>query len=88
MKVVVKQGGAPADLDRFLLELKAGEVIFEEGDAGDEMFVIQSGTVEIVKKRKGVEKPLATLEKGDFFGEMSILENLPRTAKARAVTDV
>ena len=55
MKVVVKQGGAPADLDRFLLELKAGEVIFEEGDAGDEMFVIQSGTVEIVKKRKGVE---------------------------------
>jgi len=88
VKVVVKQGGAPADLDRFLLELKAGEVIFEEGDAGDEMFVIQSGTVEIVKKRKGVEKPLATLEKGDFFGEMSILENLPRTAKARAVTDV
>jgi CRP-like cAMP-binding protein len=84
----MKQGGAPADIDRFLLKLKAGTVIFEEGAPGDEMFVVQSGTVEITKKRKGVEKSLAKLEKGDFFGEMSILENVPRTAKASAVTDV
>ena len=88
MKVVMKQGGAPADINKFLLKLEAGAVIFEEGDTGDEMFVIQSGTVEIIKRRKGVEKPLATLDKGDFFGEMSILENVPRSARARAVTDV
>jgi CRP-like cAMP-binding protein len=84
----MKQGGAPADVNRFLLKHPAGSVIFEEGEAGEEMFVIQSGSVEIVKKRKGKEKILTRLEKGDFFGEMSILENLPRTAKAVALTDV
>ena len=88
MKVVMNQGGAPAEMDKFLLKLEAGSVVFNEGEAGDEMFVVQAGTVEIVKTRKGVEKTLARLEKGDFFGEMSILENLPRTARARAVTDV
>ena len=88
MKVVMKQGEAPADLSKFLLKLPAGAVVFDEGEAGGEMFVVQSGTVEIIKRRKGVEKILSKLEKGDFFGEMSILENLPRTAKARAATDV
>jgi hypothetical protein len=52
------------------------------------MYVIQSGTVELMKKtRRGEGKSFATLEKGDFFGEMSILEDVPRTATARAKTD-
>jgi CRP-like cAMP-binding protein len=63
-------------------------VIFDEGDVGTEMYVIQSGTVELMKKTgRGDGKSLATLEKGDFFGEMSILEDVPRTATARAKTD-
>ena len=87
MKVVLKSGSAPGFED-FIARVPVGKVIFVEGDLGTEMFVVQSGTVELVKKtRRGDEKLLATLEKGDFFGEMSILEDVPRTATARTKTD-
>ena len=88
MKVVVKSG-APGGFTDYLARFTAGHPIFEEGEVGTEMYVIQSGTVEIFKRsRRGEEKLLATLEKGDFFGEMSILEDVARTASARAKTDV
>jgi len=88
MKVVVKSG-APGGFTDYLARFSAGHPIFEEGEVGTEMFVIQSGTVEIFKRsRRGEEKLLATLEKGDFFGEMSILEDVTRTASARAKSDV
>ena len=87
MKVVLKSGSAAAFQD-FVGRAPAGQTIFQEGDVGTEMYVVQSGSVELVKKtRHGDEKVLATLEKGDFFGEMSILEDVPRTATARAKTD-
>lgn len=87
MKVVLKSGTTPGFQD-YLARIPAGKVIFDEGDVGTEMYVIQSGTVELMKKtRRGDGKSLATLEKGDFFGEMSILEDVPRTATARAKTD-
>lgn len=69
-----------------VLEFAAGDTVFREGDLGTEMYIVQEGRIEIVKTVSGVDKPLATLEKGDFFGEMSILEELPRTATARAET--
>jgi len=62
--------------------LPAGTVIFKEGETGREMYVIQSGKVNISKKIRDVEKVLATLVAGDFFGEMSILNNKPRSAAA------
>ena len=62
----------------------AGEVIVQRGDAADEMFVIRSGDVEI-RRDDGV---VARLGAGDFFGEMSLLESLPRDADAVALTDV
>jgi CRP-like cAMP-binding protein len=65
-----------------------GETIFSEGDAGADMFIIQSGRVEIVKSIGGSERRLAILEKGDFFGEMAMLEELPRNATARALEKV
>ena len=84
MKVVVKSGN-PSGFSDYIMKVPAGKAIFVEGEVGTEMYVIQSGSVEILKKsRKGEEKVLATLEKGDFFGEMSILEDVPRTASARA----
>jgi CRP-like cAMP-binding protein len=87
VKVVLKSGSA-GGFEDFIARAPAGTVIFDEGDIGTEMYVVQSGTVELIKKtRHGEEKPLATLEKGDFFGEMSILEDVPRTAMARAKTD-
>jgi CRP-like cAMP-binding protein len=89
VKVVVKSGGGAAStFEEYLAKFPAGGVIFDEGEVGTEMYVIQSGSVDIVKRVKEKEKLLATLEKGDFFGEMSILEDLPRTAIARAKTDV
>jgi hypothetical protein len=87
VKVVVKSG-APGGFTDYLARFSAGQPIFGEGEVGTEMFVIQSGSVEIYKRsRRGEENLLATLEKGDFFGEMSILEDVPRTASARAKTD-
>ena len=87
MKVVLKSGGAPGFQD-YLARVPAGKVIFDEGDVGTEMYVIHSGTVELMKNtRRGDGTSFATLEKGDFFGEMSILEDVPRTATARAKTD-
>jgi CRP-like cAMP-binding protein len=70
------------------LEFAAGRFIFHEGDLGTEMFIIHAGKVEILQESAGGSRQLAVLERGDFFGEMSILEELPRNAAARALTDV
>jgi CRP-like cAMP-binding protein len=73
---------------KFLTHFKAGHVFFQEGDDGEEMFIIQSGRVAIKKSVKGGgEATLAVLEKGDFFGEMAILERLPRSATAEVLED-
>ena len=72
---------------KFLTHFKAGHVFFHEGDEGEDMFIIQSGKVAIKKKVKGGEATLAVLEKGDFFGEMAILERLPRSATAEVIED-
>lgn len=63
-----------------------GKVIFNEGDYGKEMFIILDGKVKIVKKVGNIEKVLMILEKGDFFGEMALVEDKPRSATAIAVT--
>lgn len=62
-----------------------GDLIVREGDTARHMYVIQAGKVRITKRIGGEEVVLATLDKGDFFGEMSLLESLPRDANARAV---
>jgi CRP/FNR family cyclic AMP-dependent transcriptional regulator len=61
-----------------------GEVIFSEGDTSSEMYVIRTGRVDISKQVGGHPIGLATLDRGAFFGEMSLLEGLPRSATARA----
>jgi hypothetical protein len=71
---------------RFLVEFAAGGTIVEEGKTGAEMFIIEDGEVDILRTYAGTEKVLSTLGPGDFFGEMSVLENRPRSATARART--
>lgn len=66
--------------DMFVM-MPSGQVVFREGDTGTEMFIIESGSVDIVRSARGSE-PLATLGPGDFFGEMAILEDQPRFASA------
>jgi CRP/FNR family cyclic AMP-dependent transcriptional regulator len=72
---------------RFGKKIAANTVLFNEGDAGEEMFIIQTGRVRISKRIRGVEKTLATLEKGEFFGEMAILNDKPRSATAETLDD-
>ena len=73
---------------RFLTRYTKGQVLFREGDDGEEMYIVQSGRVAIKKKvRDGTDATLAVLEKGDFFGEMALLERLPRSATAEVIED-
>lgn len=59
-------------------------MIFSECQSGNEMFIIQDGQVKISKVVDGKEVILAVLKRGDFFGEMALLENKPRSASAIA----
>jgi CRP-like cAMP-binding protein len=65
-----------------------GKAIVTQGDDGDSMFVIQSGEVEVVKDLDGREVLLGTMGPGDFFGEMALFQNEPRSATVRAATEV
>ena len=67
---------------RFGRDFPTGHVLFRDGDDGHEMFVVQSGKIRISKSVRDVEKTLVVLGAGEFFGEMSILNNQPRSATA------
>jgi CRP-like cAMP-binding protein len=64
-----------------------GEVIFHEGETGDAMFIIQEGEVRIHKRVRDRETTLAVLKAGDFFGEMAIIDQEPRSASASAASE-
>jgi hypothetical protein len=70
------------------VRLKGGETVYREGDLGSEMYVIQNGAVRIYRDLDGVKQELSVMEKGDFFGELAVLEGVPRTASAEAIEDV
>lgn len=72
---------------RFGKEFPRGALLFREGDPGKEMYVLQSGRVAISKTVRDVEKVLAVLGPGEFFGEMAIISNKPRNASARVEDD-
>lgn len=61
----------------------AGEVVFREGQTGAGMYIIKSGEVDIVMHLEdGSEKPLVTLRDRQFFGELALLDSVPRTASS------
>ncbi len=63
----------------------ANQTIFKEGDKGDKLYIIIEGKVRITKKIEGIgEEALAILGKGSFFGEMSLIDDFPRSADAIA----
>ena len=63
----------------------AGAFLFREGETGQEMFVIAEGKVRISKSVPGIgEEALAILEPGQYFGEMAVIEDSPRSADAIA----
>jgi K+-sensing histidine kinase KdpD len=67
---------------------KAGDEIFDEYSKGRDLYLILNGRVRIKKQTKfGVESLLAVLHENDFFGELSIIDGLPRSARAEAMDD-
>jgi len=88
MKAVFKTTGGKDPVKESSSSYAAGDLIFAQGDLGTDMFIIQEGEVDIIKHINGESHLLSHLERGDFFGEMALLESVPRTADALAKSDV
>jgi CRP/FNR family transcriptional regulator, cyclic AMP receptor protein len=71
-----------------IVSLKAGKSIFKEGDFGKSMYIVLEGMVEIYVVRNEVETNLAKMGQGDFFGEMALFRDKPRSANARVISDI
>jgi putative ABC transport system ATP-binding protein len=69
------------------VELMSGEVLFEQGDASDLVYVVETGLIDLFRRRTdGTEERLRTAKPGDYFGELGPLLRLQRSATARALT--
>jgi len=86
-------GGIRADVLEFLLGLcpvisvPANEFFFHQNDQADSMFVLEAGKVVVLKSWRGRQHFLRTLQEGDCFGEMAIMDRFPRCASVRAIED-
>ena len=70
------------------VDCKAGALLFRTGDEGDAMYLIEQGKIRIcVQTKDGHEVTLTQLRRGDFFGEMALLDGKPRSADARVAED-
>jgi CRP-like cAMP-binding protein len=69
-------------IEKCINEFDVGEVIFEEGSTGRELFVVLDGRIDIVKKSGASETVIVTLSKGEFFGEMAVIDGSARSATA------
>jgi CRP/FNR family cyclic AMP-dependent transcriptional regulator len=70
------------------LHFWAGQMIFSQGDPGGKMYIVQSGKVEVyLKDTSGEYVRLNVVEKGEIFGELSLLDNEPRSANAKAMAE-
>ena len=86
-------GGIRADILQFLLGLcpavsvSTNEFFFREHDQADSMFVLEAGKAAVLKSWRGQEYFLRTLNEGDCFGEMAVMDFSPRSASVRAIED-
>jgi hypothetical protein len=64
-----------------------GSAIISQGDDGDSMYIIKEGSVKVTRLKNNSEITISTLEKGSFFGELSLIDNLPRSASIIALEE-
>ena len=84
-----KEDKVPNDIiARFGKTFRKGEFLLREGEISSHLYIILDGAVSITQKNNAKEEELAIIEKGDILGEMSQFDNMPRSANARAITDV
>jgi CRP/FNR family cyclic AMP-dependent transcriptional regulator len=69
-------------IEKCINEFDVGDVIFEEGSTGRELFVVLDGRIDIVKKNGASKTVIVTLSKGEFFGEMAVIDGSARSATA------
>ena len=70
------------------LDYSPGNIVITEGTLGDTLYIISEGSVEVLKNLdEPKELVLDTLKKGEIFGEMSIIESVPRSASVRALEE-
>ncbi len=62
-----------------------GEEVFHQGDLGDRMYIIVNGNAEVVRVENGIERSLARLGPGEYFGEMALLKQSTRGATVRCI---
>jgi hypothetical protein len=71
------------------VHFEPGEIIFRQGDPGDLVYTILRGEVEVIREEAdGAERLLAKMGEGEYFGEMALISDAPRTATVRALTPV
>lgn len=70
-----------------LRNYRAGEIVFEEGDSADALFLVLEGTVEVSKAAQGSHLVLSHAREGDYFGELGIIDGMHRSARATSQTD-
>jgi PAS domain S-box-containing protein len=73
------------ELNKYLTSFKTGQIIFLEGDDTQDLFILASGEIEIIKGNKKISE---ITKRGEFFGEMSFLLGAKRTASAKAISDI
>ena len=64
----------------------SGEVVFDLGEEGQALYILLAGRMAVLHPAQG-ERPVAELGPGDFFGEMALLDEMPRSAQVRALED-
>ncbi len=85
--MTAKEAGAPGGPQDNERRYPAGTVIFKENDQGAEVYLIRSGKIQIGRTVGNNPRVLATLTEGDFFGEMALISDRPRSAQATAIED-
>jgi CRP-like cAMP-binding protein len=73
-------------IEKCINEYDVGDVIFEEGSTGRELYVVLDGKIDIVKDSGATRTTIVTLGKGEFFGEMAVIDGSSRSATAIAAT--